>query len=305
MLQHNNFAEKTTVERADAAIRLSEHTYAAIDQNVGGETRGRRILRLGLNAVAGTLEDASSTDRAGSLYQSILFEQLDRSGHMTFGYQEWPKFQQHRQTLAPAPHIRLSDMDDLANRYSDVQRATLSADGEPERNSSHVVHLSVMALTYAIEKGIDLNMNKVAVYALLHDIVEAYAGDTPSYKMTLAEQLEKERKEHEALETIERLYGAKFPGLIQAIHDYEGLVNDEAKYTKTTDKNDPHYTHLRNAGFQLVNFYGVKNREEYLEDTDNYTKRIAVYGNKYPDVMDIRQELVHRVADKVEWPEAA
>lgn len=302
MQQHNNFAEKTTVERTDELVRLSDKIYPAIDQYTGGEQRSRKILRLGLNAVAHTLKE-KNIDAAGETYRSILSDQLSRGGLTVNEFGAWTEYQEQARELDPVPHVRFRELDELANKYSDVKRATLATDLRKERNASHVTHLSTLALTYAAKYYPDINPNKVATYSLVHDIVEAYAGDTPSYKMTPAERAEKERKELEALQTIERLYGHQFPQLVDTIHSYEHLEDDEAKFTKTMDKVDPHYTHLRNNGFQLLHYYNVKSRTQYITDTNEYTGHIEKYGVQFPDVMDVRLEMVHRVADAIDWPE--
>lgn len=302
MQQHNNFAEKTTVERTDALVRLSDKIYPAIDQLSHGETRSRIILRLGINAIAHTLED-DGIEAAGIVYRSILKDQLERGGLTMDQLGEWPALQAQFADLPNAPFRKFGSLDELANKYADVERRTLAADLSRETNASHVTHLSVVSLAIAAELYPELNANKIAVKSSLHDMPEIYAGDWPSYRMSEADRALKHKLELASIAQINLEAGQQFPQMMNALRDYEDMKEDEDNLVYSSDKLEPNFTHLKNGGKQLLEYYDVRSRSEYLLDSAVFMDRVRSKTCSFPEIHEVTEELIFRVASKTDWPE--
>lgn len=292
----------TSPQRVDMLMQLSDHVYPAIDERIGCERRARRILRLGVNAIAHELEIHDVTS-AGNTYKSILATQLARGGMDADSYQQWPQYAAHIDTL---PHIseviQNTAFSELANRYGDVKRATRDASGNKESDARHAVHLSSLALPYAAEFYPTLDSSRIAIYCLVHDILEAYTGDVPTLGITDNQLALKYQAEEKALKQLDNSYAKTWPEFVKIIHDYETLADQESRYVKTFDKLDPAFTHFSNKGAQLINFYGYTSREELLSISEHATKRIATYGSDFPLVLNDRMEITKRVADHTVWP---
>ncbi|MBC7564625.1 HD domain-containing protein [Candidatus Saccharibacteria bacterium] len=291
----------TSSERVDSLMQLSNEIYPAIDQRLGGETRARRILRLGINVVANELKHGDM-HTAGEQYESILIDQLQRGGIHPGSYRQWPAYMSHIKNIPSSPDVQTMSMNGLANTYADVKRRTLAEDGKRERNARHAVHLSALALPYAYEQYPWLDAPRVAVYSLFHDVLEAYTGDVPTLGISEHDLALKYKAEEKAMEQLAFDYGQVYPEFVQAVHDYETLANPEARYTKTSDKLDPAYTHFANKGKQLVGFYGYTSPEQLLVASEPTTARIMGYGSEFPELLEDRLELLKRVADHTEWP---
>lgn len=296
----------TSEQRVDALIALSDRIYPAIDQVINDETRARRMLRLGIRVVAHTLEETFGVGMAGNRWHGLFVQELERAG-LSIDNPVYDLFPAYRTivnklpkniVIPPADHT----LDELTNTYADVKRATWAHDMSYETDASHVTHLAGLALPYAAEHYPFLDLRKVAVYILIHDIVEAYVGDTPSFGLSDDAMAEKAVLEAEAMGQLEHEHGTKYPKLVKLVHDYENLVDNEARYVKTFDKLDPGFTHLANGAHQLVALYNITSQQDHLDSVQLTTNRMQAYSSTFPSVMHDRNELVHRVG-LAAWPE--
>jgi putative hydrolase of HD superfamily len=71
----------------------------------------------------------------------------------------------------------------FTRRFENVTRRVYRIDdGWPENDAEHSCQLALMAWFIIEERGLELDLKKVLQYALAHDLVEAYAGDTPAFE---------------------------------------------------------------------------------------------------------------------------
>ena len=152
--------------------------------------------------------------------------------------------------------VKVIELAQLCLRFGRVNRATSHEDGHrPETDTDHTVMLSVIACAFAASYEPDLNLGKIAQFALVHDLVEAYAGDTNTL-ITNAEESAKHARESAALTIITKEFTDTFPWLSQTIEEYERLACRESRFVKTLDKVMPKITHILNKGAMLAR-YGV------------------------------------------------
>ena len=99
--------------------------------------------------------------------------------------------------------------------------------------SEHSYQLALVAW-YIIEKeSLNLDKTKVLQYALIHDLVEIYAGDT--YTFDEEARKEKEKKEYEALKRIRKEF-PDVPEFSSFIEQYEKRADAESKFVFAVDK---------------------------------------------------------------------
>lgn len=267
--------QNTSPERVDALIQQSSDIYDAIDPFHDGEPRYRRMLRVGVNAVAIALRGSETIHDVGAHLLQLPYDLPRQTG----------------------------PLDTLSDAYADIQRATLDRDNNPESDARHAIHLLKLAAPYSQEFYPHLSQNKIAVYALLHDIIEAYAGDVASLGMTADQESKKHENEAKALVTLKSEYGDEWPEFVETIESYEALTDAEARFVKTFDKLDPGFTQFHNNGSQLKNFYGLS-KGGFLQAIDQTTTRMKPYSAEFPELMQDREELIRRVA-AVAFKEAA
>ena len=292
--------------RVDALTHLSERAYDALYGLELTDVRAQRVLRLGINTVAQTLESSYGHRLAGDQYHQLLGQEL-AAGGLTIhdrAYDAYPSYRTIVSDLPRRPFIQLSpELTHLSDQYGNVRRATVGRHGEQETDAMHAIHMGALALPYAAEYYPELDQSKVALYTLLHDIVEAYAGDVPSLGASDEIMKAKELAEELALKQLDDDYGTRYPQLVNLVNEYEARSDDEAMYVKTFDKLDPSFTHIANQGIVLTRDLGIRSRGEFRRQTIITATRMRGYARKFPEATMDRVELLERVAAVTDWPE--
>jgi 5'-deoxynucleotidase YfbR-like HD superfamily hydrolase len=123
----------------------------------------------------------------------------------------------------------------LLNKLSTTERFINKPGSTIRENLSE--HSTQLALTawYLISKhGLKMDMEKVFMYALIHDIVETYTGDFPTHEPSFDREM-KQKLEKEALECIQRDY-ADASHLWDTYLKYEQRADTESKFIYAVDK---------------------------------------------------------------------
>lgn len=188
----------------------------------------------------------------------------------------------------------------LALQFGRVNRATKHDDGiSPESDTDHTIMLSLLACAFAAKYMPELDLGKVAQFALIHDLVEAYAGDTSTFGGLSPEAAKaKEEREHNALLRIKKEFDEEFPWLSQMIEEYERLDTREARYVKTVDKLMAKITH--NLNDAVV----VREMGHTVEDVETFSraqqqKMRESYAHDFEPVMTLWDRLLDRLLKRV------
>lgn len=105
--------------------------------------------------------------------------------------------------------------------FRKVERAVYySHDTRPENDAEHSWQLAMVARYIISLYQLDLQLEKVFKYCLVHDLVEIYAGDVYAYTDNLEAKAKKKEKEEQALEKITQEF-TEFPEMSQLIRAYE------------------------------------------------------------------------------------
>lgn len=138
----------------------------------------------------------------------------------------------------------LLDLAALTMRFGEVERATRHPDGRPETDTTHTVMLGLVALRVMGSAPEPLNLALVLYFSLIHDLVEAYAGDVSTLRpLDGVEAANKEERERAACVRIDRAH----PWLGAAIDHYRRQDTAEARFVRYLDKVLPKLTHALNG----------------------------------------------------------
>ncbi len=123
----------------------------------------------------------------------------------------------------------------LTHGFQQIERA-LYATGEnrKENDAEHSYQLALVAWYMVGVLKLDLDIEKVIKYSLLHDLVEVYAGDTQAFGDKAA-HLTKVDREKEALKRLKVEY-PEFPELFDLITQYEHREDEESQFVYALDK---------------------------------------------------------------------
>lgn len=130
---------------------------------------------------------------------------------------------------------------ELLERFQSVERTVSVRGSKPIRWENDIEHSYILAMCawYLNDKAqIGLNTDKLLRYALVHDLVEAYAGDVSPFglKGHKGKYVEdKTKREQKALRRIQ----SEFPEMVEMyslIHAYEERKDAESRFIYSLDK---------------------------------------------------------------------
>jgi len=122
----------------------------------------------------------------------------------------------------------------LLHLFQQVRRATLvTGEDRQENDFEHSYQLAMLGWYLIERKKLKLDSSLVVKYSLVHDLVEAYAGDTYTYG--LVEKEVKHEKETKAQKKLEEEF-ADFPEMNALIKNYEERNDEESRFVYALDK---------------------------------------------------------------------
>lgn len=133
-----------------------------------------------------------------------------------------------------------------AERLKLVERKAWVSDVSRRENSAeHTWHLALGLLTLARELQLELDLHRALMMALVHDICEIDAGDTPAYGPARADQHAAERACIERLANYELQFGSE---LRELWLEYEAQQTRESRWVKVLDRVMPFVVNLACEG---------------------------------------------------------
>ena len=125
----------------------------------------------------------------------------------------------------------------IADEMKHVFRQTKLIDGSRyENDAEHSWHFALMAITLFEHNALDgVNIDRVTKMAIVHDLVEIYAGDTPA--QDIAANVGKEEREREAADKLFALLpseqGQEFRNLWE---EFDAMETPDAIYASAVDR---------------------------------------------------------------------
>lgn len=116
-------------------------------------------------------------------------------------------------------------------------KRSIYATGEDrlENDTEHSYQLALVGWYIISSKKLDLNIDLVIRYAIAHDLVEVYAGDTPNFGEGVEMKGDKALREQEALRKIASEF-SEFSDLVSYIEQYEKKEDKESRFVYSLDK---------------------------------------------------------------------
>jgi putative hydrolase of HD superfamily len=149
-----------------------------------------------------------------------------------------------------------------------------------ENDAEHAFLLATLGCAIAQQMNSALDLGKVSQYALVHDLVEAYAGDT-SIWAPAEDHASKVEREEEALQLIEKRFGKRFPWVDQTIKKYELFDEPESCFVYALDKIIPYIV------------MSAVDHQPFPPHKDLYEEKMEVARQKiarYPELLDLFEE---------------
>lgn len=171
-----------------------------------------------------------------------------------------------------------------------IERGINHPDGKPETDADHLVSTTWLACSLAARFYPQLDLGLVAQFAVVHDAVEAYAGDLYAVTATSADRAAQKLREYAAWCQIRD----ELPGLgwlPQMIDRYEQQEDPEARFVWAVDKMLPKILlRLEGRPAEVLREHGVDTemvRAYRKRERELFEERIP----DFPEIMQLREEL--------------
>lgn len=175
---------------------------------------------------------------------------------------------------------------DFLSGFSSIKRTVRIKDHKDfENDAEHSYTLSISSWYIAEKLNLNINRERLFEYALAHDLVEVYAGDTDPHKSSAQHIDSKIEREKNALAKIKNRF-PDFYSLHKAIENYEQLTDIESQVVYLTDKILPVInTYLSKDSYYIDNKVSFDKWKQWFE-----SKRDKV-ELKQPEFMSLIQQL--------------
>lgn len=175
------------------------------------------------------------------------------------------------------------------DKMKQILRRNLIADGSKrEDDAAHSWHLAVMAIIleeYSAEK---IDISRVIKIALVHDLVEVYAGDTFAYDSKGYE--DKEQRERDAASKLFGMLGDEQGAQIRSLWDeFEAGETAEARYANAIDRIQPLLLNYLTDG-HTWKMGGVTSAQVY--------KRMDIIRTATPELWTIVENVIRNSVEK-------
>lgn len=134
------------------------------------------------------------------------------------------------------------------DKEKEIYRQTsISGHGRKENDAEHAWHMAIMAYLFKEYSNEEVNIERVMIMCLIHDIVEIDAGDTYAYDTEgLATQKEREDAAKERIFSL--LPEEQKQELIAIFDEFEENKTPEAKFAHAMDNFQPLILNNSNGG---------------------------------------------------------
>lgn len=104
-----------------------------------------------------------------------------------------------------------------------------------ENDAEHSWSVAFLACALAPHIDPKLDIGKISQFAIVHDVVEVYAGDVSALDSQAANAQERKERERAALERVKTEF-VHLPWIADTIEEYESFSSDEACFVYAPDK---------------------------------------------------------------------
>ena len=171
---------------------------------------------------------------------------------------------------------QLIDFINFTHEFREVVRIARSPNNKRfENDAEHSYQLAMVAWFLIEQDKLKLNKELCFMYALAHDLVEVYAGDT--YVFDDKHNLSKQKREKEALKKIKKRF-SNFKDLTKIIEQYEKKKDEESKFVYALDKIlTPIQIYLENGKLWKENRVSLENLIKYKNTKIAISKNVERY----------------------------
>ena len=177
---------------------------------------------------------------------------------------------------------------ELTREFTTIKRSVGYRKHHRENDAEHSYQVAISCWVLNHDRKLGLSDEKILKMALVHDLVEVYAGDVDAHGASKKKHLNKKEQEQKALKKIQ----TKFPELTELtnmITEYDKKDSKESKFVSIVDKITPVH-HVYHVG---TTYY--KDNKVTTESWIEWLHKKTDYQNLPKDLKEIVDEITTRI----------
>jgi putative hydrolase of HD superfamily len=174
-------------------------------------------------------------------------------------------------------------------KYKTIEREMFCSNlNRSESDAEHSWHIAMFLILFESDLPKDIDMKKMLKLALMHDLIEIYAGDTFAYDKQ-NQATKKERESQAAKKLFSQLPKDLNKEFINLFNEYEEIKTKEAQIVKSFDKIQPILQNLCSSGKSWTK------HKITLSDIDQYKRKYVEHNDL---ILGIYEKLLSDARDK-------
>ncbi len=174
-------------------------------------------------------------------------------------------------------------------KYKTVEREMFCSNlNRAESDAEHSWHIAMFLILFESDLPKDIDMKKMLKLALMHDLVEIYAGDTFAYDKQ-NQATKKERESKAAKKLFSQLPKDLNKEFMNLFNEYEEIKTKEAEIVKSFDKIQPILQNLCSSGKSW------QKHKITFSDIDQYKRKYVEHNDL---ILGIYEKLLNDARDK-------
>lgn len=172
-------------------------------------------------------------------------------------------------------------------KYKNVERKCVTTAGRAESDAEHAWHMAMMVMLF--EKDLPRDVDRIKLYkmALMHDLVEIYAGDTFAFD----QEGKKSKQQREAV-AADKLFSQLPDDLkqefMELFSEFDEVETPESKHAQSFDKLQPMLQNLCTQGIAWkengIDYNQVDDYKRHLMEHDPFV--LSLYEHALGEARD-------------------
>lgn len=193
--------------------------------------------------------------------------------------------------------LEIIELSKLLGDFGQIERVTKLPDGRPESDSHHSFSLALIAFELAAQFAPELDLKKILLYSLVHDLPELVTGDTNTLTATPEALVLKSRQDEAASDKVRDVF-KHAPSILNAIESYELKDDDESLFVYWIDKMATIPTHFYDNGKNL-HALGIANRSDIQGWYERTLNKLGKHGRAHTSAVQILELTYRKMHDEL------
>lgn len=181
--------------------------------------------------------------------------------------------------------LEVIELSRLLGDFGQIERVTKLPDGRPESDSHHSFSLALIAFELATQFAPELDIKKILLYSLVHDLPELVTGDTNTLTSTPEALVVKSQQDKAAITKVKNIL-KNAPSILNAVEAYESKEDEESLFVYWIDKMATIPTHFYDNGKNL-RALGISNRSDIQQWYERTLSKLEKHKQAHTSAVQI------------------